>query len=247
MRSAAGDRRSGAVNEPAPLRLYVTPDHPCVYFAEREATTAFVDPGLALDPSLYTTLSHFGFRRSGSQVYRPECARCSECIPVRIPVARFRPRRSHRRTLAANRDLTCRIRPARFDPEHFALYRRYLASRHAGGGMDGHSPRQYRDFLISAWCDTHFFEYSLGADVVAVAVVDRLTDGLSCVYTFFEPALERRSLGTHAILQAIDAAHRDGLEWLYLGYYLADAPKMRYKGDYRPQERFVDDRWTAFE
>ena len=191
------------------LRLYATPDHPCSYLAGREARTVFVDPGYPKSRALYTELSRFGFRRSGTHIYRPECVHCSECTPIRIPVARFRPRRIHRRIRAANRDLTFRIRPAGFESEHFALYRRYISVRHAGGGMDDPTPGQYRDFLTSAWSDTLFFEYSLGAAVLAVSVVDRLSDALSCVYTFFDPAHGRRSLGTYAILHAIESAHRE--------------------------------------
>ena len=166
---------------------------------------------------------------------------------MRVPVARFRPRRIHRRVRSANRDLAFRVRPAHFEPRHFALYRRYLAARHPGGGMDDPSPGQYRNFLTSAWCDTVFFEYSLGTVVVAVSVIDRLADAFSCVYTFFDPAHGRRSLGTYAILHAIDAARRRSLEWLYLGYYIADSPKMRYKADFRPQEQFVGERWAPVE
>ena len=233
------------VTSPVRLRFFATPRHPCGYLHGREATTVFADPGYPKDPNLYTVLSRLGFRRSGTHIYRPECENCSACTPVRIPVARFRPRRVQRRIGAANRDLVFRERPARFDSQHFALYRRYLSARHAGGGMDNPSPGQYRDFLTSAWCDTLFFEYSLGAAVVAVSVIDRLDDALSCVYTFFDPAHERRSLGTYAILHAIDTAQRRCLRWLYLGYYIAESPKMRYKADYRPQERFVDGRWTS--
>ena len=233
------------MTSPARLRFFATSIHPCSYLAGREATTVFVDPGYPKSPALYTALSRIGFRRSGAHIYRPACARCNACVPVRIPVARFHSRRIHRRIRAANRDLACRVRPARFDAEHFALYRRYISARHAGSDMDDPSPGQYRDFLISAWCDSLFFEYSLGTTVVAVSVIDRLTDAYSCVYTFFDPAHERRSLGTYAILHAIDAARRNALQWLYLGYYIADSPKMRYKADYRPQERFVGGRWTA--
>ena len=229
----------------ARLRLYATPGHPCSYLAGREATTVFVDPYRPKDPVLYTLLSRLGFRRSGTHIYRPGCAGCSACVPVRIPVARFRPRRIHRRVRAANRDLSFRIRPAGFDAAHYSLYERYVAARHPGGGMDNPSPEQYRDFLTSTWCDTSFFEYSLGGVVLAVSVIDRLNDALSCVYTFFEPAYAQRSLGTYAILHAIEVAHRESLEWLYLGYYIADSPKMRYKADYRPQERFVDGRWRV--
>ena len=232
---------------PAQVRFFATPAHPCSYLPDRDATTVFLDPGYPKTPALYTALSRMGFRRSGAHIYRPRCSRCNACIPVRIPVARFRPRRIHRRVRSANRDITFRVRPARFEPQHFALYRRYISARHAGGGMDDPSPGQYRDFLTSKWCDTLFFEYSLDAGVVAVSVIDRLVDAFSCVYTFFDPAHVRRSLGTYAILHAIEVARRRSLQWLYLGYYIAESPKMRYKGDYRPQERFVDGRWTATE
>lgn len=238
---------SPVVTSPVRLRFFATPGHPCSYLAGREATTVFADPGHPKDPALYTVLSRLGFRRSGTHIYRPGCAVCSACIPVRIPVARFRPRRIQRRVRTANRDLVFRVRRARFDPRHFALYRRYLSARHAGGGMDDPSPRQYREFLISAWCDTLFFEYSLGTEVVAVSVIDRLTDAFSCVYTFFDPMHERRSLGTYAILHAIEVARRRSLRWLYLGYYIARSPKMRYKAGFQPQERFVDGRWTVVE
>ena len=230
---------------PTRLRLRSTLDHPCGYLAGREARTVFVDPDFPKNSALYGQLSQFGFRRSGPHIYRPACARCSECIPIRIPVARFIPRRIHRRVRLANRDLTFRVRPARFEPEHFALYRRYMSARHSGGGMDNPSPGQYREFLTSGWSDTLFFEYSLGTTVLAVSVIDRLADALSCVYTFFDPAHARRSLGTFAILHAIDTAHRHSLEWLYLGYYIPGSPKMRYKADYRPQERYIDGRWTT--
>ena len=243
-------RRPGGsrnVTSVARLWLFAAPGHPCGYISGREATTVFVDPGHPMSSALYTRLSRAGFRRSGAHIYRPECARCDACIPVRVPVARFRPRRIHRRVRAANRDLACRVRRARFVPEHFELYRRYVAARHPGGGMDDPSPGQYRDFLTSTWSDTLFFEYSLDTEVVAVSVIDRLADALSCVYTFFDPAHERRSLGTYAILDAIEAAQRRSLAWLYLGYYVAESPKMRYKADYRPQERFIGGRWTATE
>ena len=233
------------MTSPPRLRFYATRGHPCSYLAGQEATTVFVDPGYPKNSALYTLLSRVGFRRSGAHIYRPECARCDACIPVRIPVARFRPRRVHRRIRAANGDLAFRVRPARFVSEHFELYRRYISARHAGGGMDDPSPGQYRNFLTSAWCDTLFFEYSLDTTVVAVSVIDRLTDAFSCVYTFFDPTHERRSLGTYAILHAIEVAQRHSLAWLYLGYYIAESPKMRYKAEYRPQERFVGGQWTA--
>ncbi|MDX1513735.1 MAG: GNAT family N-acetyltransferase, partial [Gammaproteobacteria bacterium] len=130
--------------------------------------------------------------------------------------------------------------------EHFALYKAYMHARHRGGSMDNPTPKQFREFLCSSWADTEFFEFRLGRQLAAVAVCDRLGDGLSAVYTFFDPTLSNRSLGTYAILWEIEHTRRLGLEWLYLGYLIEASSKMRYKSDYRPQQRFIDGRWLEY-
>lgn len=225
------------------LVFFATPAHACSYLPGREATTLFTDPGYPMDVRLYTLLSEHGFRRSGRHIYRPRCARCSACVPVRVPVAAFHPRRSQRRTWRANGDLEVIPRPAELREEHFALYRRYLAARHPGGGMDGASRAEYLEFLRSPWGETRFYEFRLGGTLVAVAAADVLLNALSAVYTFFDPAFAARSPGTYAILWEIEAARRAGLEWLYLGYWIGASRKMSYKGEYLPQEHFADGRW----
>jgi len=226
------------------LAFYATPPHPCSYLPGRRATTVFADPAFAMDGGVYTALSRHGFRRSGAHVYRPQCAACSACVPVRVPVAEFHPRRSQRRVERANRDLCVQGEPLTFRREHFELYRRYLAARHPQGGMDDPSPRDYLDFLQSPWGETRAYAFQCGARLLAVAVADVLSDGLSAVYTFFDPGFARRSPGVHAVLWQIREAQRLGLDWLYLGYWIAESPKMRYKRDYQPQEHYVDGRWV---
>ena len=229
--------------EPAKLLLYATPAHPCSYLPGKDATTLFVDPEFPKDSGVYTLLSRNGFRRSGEHVYRPNCHECVACVPVRVPVAQFIPRRSQRRSLRDNRDLRVIPHQGAFSEEHFLLYSHYLDARHADGGMDNPTRKQYREFLLSSWANTVLYEFRLAGHLVAVAVADHLTDGLSAVYTFFDPDFSRRGIGTYSILWQIEETRRLGLEWLYLGYWIADSPKMLYKQEFQPQERFIDGYW----
>ncbi|MGE0383558.1 MAG: arginyltransferase [Gammaproteobacteria bacterium] len=226
------------------LAFYATPRYACSYLAGRDAVTLFADPSIPKTPDLYATLSAYGFRRSGEHLYRPRCPQCSACIPVRVPVADFVPTRGQRRTWTRNLDLRVQVRPPVFDPAHFDLYRRYLHGRHAGGGMDNPTSDSFLEFLTATWSRTEFVEFRLDAKIVAVAVVDRLPNALSAVYTFFDPSLHARSLGRQAVLYQIDAARREGLPWLYLGYFIRDCRKMRYKDEYQPLEYYVDGHWT---
>ncbi len=225
------------------LNFFATPPHPCSYLADRQAITVFADPDFRKDRGVYSTLSRHGFRRSGPHLYRPRCEGCNACVPVRVPVAEFRPRRSQRRAWARNQDLVVRPRSARFDLDHYRLYARYLEHRHPGGGMDDPSPEQFMEFLTSPWADTVFFELNLGERLLAVAVADVLDDGLSAVYTFFDPDAESRSLGVFGVLWEIAEARRLGLDYLYLGYWIEESPKMSYKSGYQPLEYLHDGRW----
>ncbi len=220
--------------------------HRCSYLPGQQAVSLFLDPALPKDMALYSRLARHGFRRSGDEVYRPQCPGCQACVPVRIPVHEFAANRRQRRTYYANRDLEIQRRPPAFSEEYFRLYCSYLAARHPGGGMDDPDPENFLRFLTAGWCDTFFLELRLDAALVAVAVVDRLEDGLSAVYTFFDPAHSRRSLGGHAVLLEIEEVRRLGLDWLYLGYWISACKKMNYKGDFRPLECYQGGQWTRF-
>jgi len=229
------------------LPFYVTPPHPCSYLDDRQATTVFVDPAFTLTMQQYGQLANLGFRRSGEHVYRPECTHCRLCIPVRIPVNEFRPNRSQRRCLRRNEDLNINMVDAVFRQEHFALYRRYMSSRHAGGGMDKDDPEAYQSLIAANWCDSGLIEFRLQQELVAVAVLDRFLQGMSAVYTFFDPELGSRSLGVYAVLTEIRMLQETEKDWLYLGYWNPQSPKMAYKSNYAPLEFFDQRGWQKLE
>ena len=229
------------------LLFYATPEHACSYLPGRDAVTVFADPAHPKTTALYGALARHGFRRSGRHLYVPRCPHCSACVPVRLPVRDFRPRRRHRRVRRMNEDLSVRALAPGFRQAHFDMYCRYQQARHRGGGMDHASREQYLDFLVSDWCETVFFEFSLDDRPLAVAVVDVLPDALSAVYTFFEPSAAARAPGVNAVLFQVDEAVRRGLRWLYLGYWVGGCRKMDYKREYLPQERLVDGEWRRHE
>ncbi len=225
------------------LRFYVSPPHPCSYLETREAITLFVDPEARMDMTTYEHLSGAGFRRSGNFVYRPHCGHCHSCVPVRLPVAGFQANRSQRRCWNKNRDLRLTIKPAGYEEEHYQLYRQYMQSRHPGGGMDKDDPEAYRRVMMAAWSDTRLFEFRRGDQLLAVAIVDSAENSLSAVYTFFAPHEPNRSLGVYAVLSQIEHARQAGLDWLYLGYWNPDTPKMAYKEAYQPLQYFDGKTW----
>lgn len=227
----------------ATIRLFQTGEHRCGYFVERMARDLLLDPHDANVAQAYPAALASGFRRSGDQVYRPHCPGCKACVAARLPVAAFTASRSQRRCLADNRHVQAHVVPAQRSDEHFALYRRYLAARHAGAGMDNPAPEDFDQFLCGRWSQARFLELREGQRLLAVAVTDQLPDALSAVYTFFEPDLAARSLGTLAVLQQIQWAQREGIHYLYLGYWIANHPKMDYKVRFAPLEILDNGRW----
>jgi arginine-tRNA-protein transferase len=227
------------------LKVYTTYPHSCSYLADQEATTLFVDPRQRMDQKLYSHLSLLGFRRSGSHIYRPHCTHCEACVPARIPVNEFKPKRGQRRTWNRNQDLQVQCSDNIRDREAFELYCRYIRLRHADGDMYPPDREQYESFLNNAWDCTRYYRFYEGETLQAVAVVDQLLDGLSAIYTFFEPDADRRSLGGYAILWQIERAKELGLDYLYLGYWIRDCQKMAYKSEYRPLELYVNNRWAS--
>ncbi len=231
------------MNHQAQFNLYATPPHECSYLPDRQATTVFIDPHFPKDAALYDTLSQHGFRRSGEHLYRPHCHGCDACLPVRIPVKHFKPRRVQKRIWQANQDLRVTQSHTEFQQEHFELYQHYLNARHQGGGMDNPTPESYHQFLISSWSNTLFYEFRLGSKLLAVAVLDAFENGLSAVYTFFHPDYAKRSLGVFALLWEIEHTRQMQLDWLYLGYWIQQCQKMSYKIEYQPLEFYQHGIW----
>jgi arginine-tRNA-protein transferase len=225
------------------ISFYASPEHPCNYITDRQATTVFVDPEIKKDRALHTLLSLNGFRRSGEHIYRPECQQCNACTPVRIPVKFFKPNRAQRRNLKLNQNIVVTQHQAEFREEHFEMYQRYITERHTGGGMDNPTPESYMEFLTSNWSETLFYEFRLDEALVSVAVVDRLDNALSAVYTFFDSSYSKLSPGRFAILYEIQQAQALNLDWLYLGYWIKNCKKMSYKEEYRPQLHFSKGHW----
>lgn len=243
-------RPGGESGRERQLALYLTADHACSYLDGLRARTLFVDPLARMDSATYQALVDQGFRRSGAHVYRPACRGCARCVPVRIPVAAFRPNRSQRRNWEQNAsEIRLIDTPAAFQPAQFALYLRYLAGRHPDGSMaDDTSVESYRRFLVDPWGgETRFLELRLDNRLVGVAVTDLLPHGLSAVYTFFDPELAARGPGTFAVLAQIETARRLGLPYLYLGYWIGASRKMSYKDRFRPIETWDGRQWHRVE
>ena len=216
------------------LPLYLTPAHECSYYADREARTVFGDPRHTPDMETQTLLAQQGFRRSGRYLYRPECSGCGACIAARIDVRAFHPDRSQRRNLRNNAALDVSVQQPWCDDGLLALYNRYQSRRHEDGQMLAASRQEFEEFLLADWSASRYLEIRFGAELLALTVFDRLQDGLSAVYTFYDPDAEKRGPGVFAILKLIELAANEGLPWVYLGYWLPDHPKMDYKRRFRP-------------
>lgn len=231
-------------DEHAESQFFLTPKHPCSYLSRNNAQTLFFDPREVVTPEIYQDLTDQGFRRSGSHLYRPHCEACQACVPTRLLVDDFKPSRSQRRVIKRNADLIVRYEEAAFTKRHYNLYERYISLRHADGDMYPASEDQYRSFLLSPWANSSFISLYNGDQLLSVAVTDHQSEGLSAIYTFFEPTEVRRSLGVMNILMQAEYARELGLPYLYLGYWIRDCAKMAYKINYRPTELFVNDMWV---
>ena len=204
-------------------------------------------------PGLNDLLTHGGFRRSQSIAYRPACETCRACVSVRVIAEDFRPTRSMRRILERNRDLIGDMRVSVPTSEQYAIFRAYLDSRHRDGGMADMTVLDYAMMVEDSHVETRIIEYrkrgvdtgitGRGEELIAVALTDVLSDGLSMVYSFFEPSQQSRSLGTFMILDHISRARRLGLPYVYLGYWIQGSKKMDYKGRFLPQQRLAPSGW----
>ena len=227
------------------IALHISNSHECGYFDDRLATTLFVDPNEKITSHNYHALLANGFRRSGQLVYKPHCEKCNACVPLRINTQEFKPSRSQQRILKKNDDVTYTILAPDYRDEHFSLYKDYLSARHKAGGMEKHTQKDYQDSMMSSSVDTALIEYRIMDQLICVAITDLVDDGLSAVYTFFDPQLSKqRSLGTFAILSQIYLAKSLRRSWLYLGYWIEDSKKMSYKSNFSGSQILTSGEWN---
>jgi leucyl-tRNA---protein transferase len=231
-------------------QFFITAAGPCPYLPgklERKVFTHLVGPDAK---NLNSQLSQGGFRRSQNIAYRPACDGCSACTSVRVPVKSFDWTKSFRRTLKRNEDISCQIVRAKATSEHYSLFRTYIDHRHGEGGMADMTVLDFAAMVDDTLVDSRIVEYRIPTayqpegELIAAVLIDLLNDGISLIYSFYDPELERRSLGTFIILDTIRRAARMDLPYVYLGFYIREAHKMRYKARFLPQERLGADGWT---
>ncbi|ABI58919.1 arginyltransferase [Nitrosomonas eutropha] len=232
------------------MDFQITKNYPCSYLPGRLARSRVVLTSNVSDADAYTQLIRQGYRRSGNFIYRPDCELCHACIPARIPAELFHPNRIQRRIWKRHQHLQATRHPLHFDPAHFDLYQRYQKLRHPGGGMDlddqnGHE--QYCNFLLQSMVDSFLVTFHENQQLRMVSIIDQLPDGLSSVYTFFDPDVTGTSYGTFNILWQIAQCHHGQLPYLYLGYWIENNRKMRYKANFQPLQLLVDNQWQCQE
>ena len=237
-------------------QFYLTAPSPCPYLGGKEERKVFTHLVGERAPELNNILTQGGFRRSQSIAYRPACEGCRSCVSVRVVAKDFRPTQSMRRISRRNADIASEMRIAVPTSEQYAIFRAYLDSRHRDGGMADMTVLDYAMMVEDSHIETRIIEYRrrdaetpqrAGGDLVAIALTDVLGDGLSMVYSFFEPDEAARSLGTFMVLDHIARAQRMGLSYVYLGYWVRGSRKMDYKSRFLPQERLMPDGWARVE
>lgn len=240
------------------LHFYLTAPYPCSYLADHQARSQVATPALLINTQVYSDLVHHGFRRSGTYTYRPHCDNCRACVPLRVLARQFNATRSQRRAWKQHAHLEATPHPLQDKSEYYDLYQRYQRARHKDGGMDNDDRESYQNFLLQSHVDSLLVEFREPATPAhsgqdgqgvlrMVSVIDLLSDGLSSVYTFYDPDLPRASLGVYNVLWQIELCRKLDLDFVYLGYWIKASRKMAYKTDYQPAQGLLDGKWRTLD
>ena len=232
------------------LHFYLTAPYACSYLPDLQARSQVATPAFLINTPVYSELVRHGFRRSGAYTYRSHCDGCRACVPLRVPAKQFAASRSQRRAWAQHAHLQISLHPLLDSAEHYELYQRYQRARHPNGGMDDDC-ESYRNFLLQSHVDSLLVEFREPFDQAQdrqgvlrmVSVIDLLSDGLSSVYTFYDPDLPRARLGVYNVLWQIELCRKLDLDFVYLGYWIKHSRKMAYKTEYRPAQGLIDGIW----
>lgn len=227
------------------LQFYLTAPYPCSYLADHEARSQVATPSFLISTSIYSELIRQGFRRSGTFTYRPRCDGCQSCTPVRVAVNDFSPSRTQRRAWKKNGHLVASLHPLEDKPEYFTLYQHYQNTRHPDGGMGNDSHDQYQKFLLQSHVDSMLVEFREEGILRMVSIVDALDDGLSSVYTFYDPDVTQAGFGTYNVLWQIELCRQLQLPYLYLGYWISESRKMAYKANFQPIQGLTQGIWQT--
>jgi arginine-tRNA-protein transferase len=229
------------------LQFYLTAPYQCSYLPCQEARSQVATPGFLITTPIYSELVRQGFRRSGTFTYRPRCDTCLGCVPVRVEVNAFTASRTQRRAWGRHQLMDATLHPLQDKPEYFELYKRYQNARHLDGGMNNDSHDQYQKFLLQSHVDSMLVEFRDGATLRMVSIIDALDDGLSSVYTFFDPDIKQASFGTYNVLWQIELCRQLHLPYLYLGYWIEESRKMAYKANFQPLQGLLRGEWQMLD
>ncbi|WP_293006635.1 arginyltransferase [Nitrosomonas sp.] len=229
------------------LKFHTTNPYSCSYLADRLACSEIATPEHLIDTKAYGKLIQAGFRRSGHYVYRPCCEHCQACQSVRINVKTFTSKRTQRRAWKRHQNLVAMQHPLHYQAAHYALYQRYQSKRHLGGGMDNDCREQYHNFLLQSYVNSRLVEFHEAGQLRMISIIDILPDGISSVYTFYDADIAHASFGTYNIVWQIEQCRELGLDYLYLGYWIKENQKMRYKANFQSLEVLINGRWQLLD
>lgn len=229
------------------LHFYLTAPYPCSYLPGKQARSQVATPAFLINAPVYSDLVMHGFRRSGTYTYRPHCDDCRACVPLRVPVKQFTANRSQRRAWKQHASLEATLHPLQDKPEYYNLYQRYQRARHQGGGMDNDDREAYQNFLLQSQVDSLLVEFRDRGALRMVSVIDLLSDGLSSVYTFYEPDVPHARFGIYNVLWQIELCRKLNLDFVYLGYWIEHSRKMAYKTQYQPAQGLMDGVWRVLD